>query len=317
MRPAAALPDSIAAVRTPDTAGEIQHAVFKTLRNTNAELERFAWLGDELALAIWRRETEVEETAYRQPGHHTLSYYLGGGYRTERSEMPGQFGSPGMLCTLPDQHESSWVVRGQLRFLHVYFLPQHFTRRAVLELDREPRELTLADRTYFEHLQLANLCATLGAMSWAGPDARLRANETAHAALTQLLHAQAAPRRDIRPRGGLAPATRRRLADFIESHLDQALTLGMLADVACLSEYHLARMFRLSFGMPPYAWIAARRLDRARALLKHSALPLQQVADACGYADLSHFSHRFRAGAGMAPGRYRQALTGQQIETVR
>ncbi|GAB3554189.1 AraC family transcriptional regulator [Noviherbaspirillum agri] len=283
----------------------ISHAVFNTLRATNAELERFAWLGDDLAIAIWRRETDEEETSYIRPGHHTLSYYLGGGYRTQRNEAPGLFGSPGRLCTLPDEHESRWVVRDQLRFLHVYFLPQHFTRRAVIELDREPRELTLADRTYFEHAHIANLCDVLERTSWQGPDAQLRTNETVHALLSHLLQSQAAVRRNLKLKGGLAPAVRRRLAEYIDAHLEQGITLGMLADIASLSEYHLARMFRVSFGMPPHAWIAARRLDRARHLLKASNLPLQQVADACGYADLSHFSHRFRAGTGAAPSRYR------------
>jgi AraC family transcriptional regulator len=33
---------------------------------------------------------------------------------------------------------------------------------------------------------------------------------------------------------------------------------------------------------------------------------LQQVAEACGYADLSHFSHRFGKALGVPPGRYRQ-----------
>jgi AraC family transcriptional regulator len=288
-------------------AGEITHTVFRTLRDTNAELERFAWLGDNLAVAIWKRETDMAETIYRQPGHHTLSYYLGGGYRTERTEVPGLYGAPGMLCTLPDRHESRWLVRDRLRFLHLYFLPHHFTRRAVLELDREPRELTLADRTYFAHAQLAHSCAALATMSWEGADAGLRANETAHTALTQLLHAQSA-RSQVRLRGGLAAAVRRRLTDYIEAHLAQSITLGMLAEEACLSEYHLARMFRISFGMPPYAWVAARRLDRARELLAATRLPLQQVADACGYADLSHFSHRFRAATGVPPSRYRQIL---------
>lgn len=295
---------------SPDARQDgISHAVFHTLRGTNAELERFAWLGDELAIAIWRRETDEEETAYIRPGHHTLSYYLGGGYRTERNEAPGLYGSPGRLCTLPDQHESRWVVRDHLRFLHVYFLPQHFTRRAVQELDREPRELTLADRTYFEHAHISQLCTALERMPWDKADALLRANETTHLLLSRLLQSQASPRRDIRLKGGLAPAIRRRLADYIDTHLEQTLTLGMLADISCLSEYHLARMFRLSFGMPPYAWIAARRIDRARQLLKVTRLPLQQVAVTCGYADLSHFSHRFRASVGVSPGQYRQIFS--------
>jgi AraC family transcriptional regulator len=289
----------------------LSHAVFNTLNGTNATLERFTWLGDELAVAIWNRQTDEEETVYRRPGHHTLSYYLNGGYRTERNELPGKFGSPGRLCTLPDTHESRWVVRDRLRFLHIYFLPQHFTRRAVLELDREPRELTLADRTYFEQERIARLCASMVASSWQGPDAMLRANETAHEVLSQLLRSQAVPRHDAARKGGLSVAVRRRLADYIESNLHQAITLGMLSDLACLSEYHLARMFRASFGMPPHAWIAQRRLDRARALLKAGQLPLQQIADRCGYADLSHFSHRFRAGMGASPTAFRKSLAAQ------
>jgi len=288
--------------------GLISHTVFRTMASTDAELERFAPLGDNLVLAIWRRNTAIAETSYNQPGHHTLSCYLGGGYRTERDELPGVYGGPKLLCTLPDWHESRWTVRGPLRFLHVYFLPEHFTRRAVVELDREPRELTLADRTYFEDDRIARLCAQLAQMPWDGPDHLLRANEVTHDTLSELLLSQAMPRRELRLRGGLAPVVRRRLADYIEENLGQNITLGMLAQLACMSEYHMARMFRASFGMPPSAWIAARRIERARTLLKTTSQSLQQVADACGYADLSHFSHRFRDSVGAPPSRYRAIL---------
>jgi AraC family transcriptional regulator len=289
--------------------GALSHSVFKTMSETEAQLERFAWLGDELALAIWSRDTPVAETSYNQPGHHTLSYYLDGGHGTERWELPGLFGAPKRLCTLPDWHESSWTVRGHMHFMHIYFLPEHFTRRAVVELDREPRELTLADRTYFEHARIGQLCESLAAMSWEGPDALLRANEATHETLSHLLHAQAMPRHQPRVRGGLAPAVRRRLADYIEANLALNISLGMLAQLANMSEFHLARMFRMSFGMPPSAWIAARRIEHARLLLKTSDQPLQQIADACGYADLSHFSHRFRDSVGAPPSRYRSIVS--------
>lgn len=289
--------------------GQLSHSVFKTMSETEAQLERFVWLGDELALAVWRRDTPVAETSYNQPGHHTLSYYLDGGHRTERMTMPGVYGAPKRLCTLPDWHESAWTVRGQMHFMHIYFLPEHFTRRAVVELDREPRELTLADRTYFEHERIAHLCAALAGMAWDGPDAQLRANEITHEALSHLLLAQAAPLQQARVRGGLAPVVRRRLADYIEANLGQQITLGMLAALANMSEFHLARMFKVSFGMSPSAWIATRRIEHARVLLKTTDQPLQHIADACGYADLSHFSHRFRAALGAAPSRYRSIVT--------
>ncbi len=283
-------------------------SICHTLAASNATLDRFAWLGDQLAVAIWSRETKEAETVYEQPGHHTLSCYLDGGYRTERQKMPGRYGAPSRLCALPGDHESRWWVRGHMHFMHLYFLPEHFTRRAIRELDREPRELTLADRTYFEDERIARLCQSLVNGAWDDADGRLRANETAHDVLSLLLRSQGVSRPDAAWKGGLSVATRRRLRDYIDTHLAQPLTLGELAGVAHLSEYHLARMFRVSFGLPPHAWIAQQRIDRARALLRTTTLPLADVATRCGYANASHFSHRFREAVGVAPIVYRDVL---------
>jgi AraC family transcriptional regulator len=38
------------------------HSVCHTLRDANATLQRFAWLGDQLAVAEWTRVTEEAET---------------------------------------------------------------------------------------------------------------------------------------------------------------------------------------------------------------------------------------------------------------
>lgn len=283
-------------------------SVCHTLAGADAHLDRFAWLGDHLAIAVWTRDTEESETVYERPGHHTLSCYLDGGYRTERQKMPGRYGAPSRLCALPGEHESRWWVRGHMHFMHLYFLPEHFTQRAVKELDREPRELTLADRTYFEDPRIAGLCQALVNEDWQSPDGLLRTNETAHEVLSHLLRAQGVRRADVSLKGGLSVATRRRLRDYIEANLAQPLTLGELANVAALSEFHLARMFRESFGLPPAAWIAQQRLERARTLLRTTTLPLAQIAAQCGYANASHFSHRFRESAGVAPTVFRQVL---------
>jgi AraC family transcriptional regulator len=284
------------------------HSIGVTLANANATLERFAWLGDRLAAAVWRRDIVEDETAYDRPGHHTLSCYLNGGYRTERQKLPGQYGAPARLCALPGDHESRWWVRGHMHFMHLYFLPEHFTRRAVQELDREPRELTLADRTYFEDAYIAALCRSLAAQPWEAPDDLLRANEKAHEILSLLLRSQSVRRGDASVKGGLAPVVRRRLRDYIDAHLADPIMLGDLSNVACLSEFHLSRMFRASFGMAPHAWIAERRAEVARQLLRTTALSPSEIAERAGYADASHFGHRFRAAVGASPLAYRRAL---------
>lgn len=285
-------------------------SVCRTLADANATLERFAWLGDHLAIAEWTRITDESETVYAQPGHHTLSCYLDGGYRTERERVP-RYGAPSLLCALPGDHESRWWVRGEMHFVHLYFLPEHFTQRAIRELDREPRELKLADRTYFEEARVASLLRSVALERWDDADGRLRVNETAHDVLSLLLREQSATRTDTPFRGGLAPAVRRRVRDYIDAHLSQALTLGELAEVAALSEYHFSRMFRLSFGRAPHAWVAEQRLARARLLLRTTSLPLAQIAADCGYANAAHFSHRFRDAHGAAPNAYRRAIQGR------
>jgi AraC family transcriptional regulator len=125
-------------MNSTDTPFGLQ-SVCHTLGSADAHLDRFAWLGDRLAIALWTRDTEEAETVYERPGHHTLSCYLDGGYRTERQKMPGHYGAPSRLCALPGEHESRWWVRGHMHFMHLYFLPEHFTQRAVQELDQEPR----------------------------------------------------------------------------------------------------------------------------------------------------------------------------------
>ncbi|EJO53549.1 DNA-binding helix-turn-helix protein [Burkholderia multivorans ATCC BAA-247] len=285
-------------------------SVCRTLADANATLERFAWLGDHLAIAEWTRITDESETVYAQPGHHTLSCYLDGGYRTERERVP-RYGAPSLLCALPGDHESRWWVRGEMHFVHLYFLPEHFTQRAIRELDREPRELKLADRTYFEEARVASLLRSVALERWDDADGRLRVNEMAHDVLSLLLREQSATRTDTPFRGGLAPAVRRRVRDYIDAHLSQPLTLGELAEVAALSEYHFSRMFRLSFGRAPHAWVAEQRLARARLLLRTTSLPLAQIAADCGYANAAHFSHRFRDAHGAAPNAYRRAIQGR------
>ena len=54
------------------------------------------------------------------------------------------------------------------------------------------------------------------------------------------------------------------IQDWIEGHLDQALTLSDLANVVNLSEYHFAHMFKQSMNMAPHQYVMQRRLTKAK-----------------------------------------------------
>ncbi|WP_229709157.1 AraC family transcriptional regulator [Silvimonas iriomotensis] len=288
-----------------DTAS-LKQNVFTTLSHSRAALEQAGDLGDGMAVARWHNQNDA--TRYRGPGHHTVSLYLAGGYQTWRRDKPGVYGAPGRLCVLPDEHESEWVIQGDLQFMHLYFSPAQFAHAIITLLDREPRSVQLHDLTYAEDPVLAALCGQISQQNWQDANARLAANELAHTVLAHLVQVHSGRRIHL-AKGGLAPHMRRRLLEYIDSHLDATLTLGELASQVALSEFHFARAFRDSFGMPPHAWLTMRRLDRARQLLRHNDLPLVDVAAACGFADASHFSNRFRAVLGASPSQYRAVLS--------
>lgn len=85
----------------------------------------------------------------------------------------------------------------------------------------------------------------------------------------------------------------------------RAVGLGELARAAGLSRGHLARIFAQQVGLGPVSAVDLVRLARAATLLRRSNLPVAAVAQACGFVNPFHFSHRFRRTYGVSPRAYR------------
>ena len=104
------------------------------------------------------------------------------------------------------------------------------------------------------------------------------------------------------------PSTRRELYQRIErarAHLhendDRSVSLTELASIAGLSQFHLARYFKLAFGTAPIAYHRGLRLARAAEFLAAGAGSVAEAADAAGYSDQTALSHAFRKHYGVPP----------------
>jgi AraC family transcriptional regulator len=259
-----------------------------------------------MAISQWSR-TARETLGYETPGHHTLSLYLRGGDRSFRVGQDSLHGGAGKFCVLPAEHHSRWSMNDNVHFLHLYIAPQRLAREAVMRLDCEPRTLELRDRTYIQDDSLIDVCRRLLGTDWNQPADRLAASSAAETVLHHLL-TQGVTRKTPQPvRGGLAPGVRRRVMEYVDAHLADALTLDELAGVAALSTYHFARMFHASFGEPPHTWVRGRRLARARSLLAAGKGDLAAIAQASGFGSASHLARVFRDAIGVTPGQYRSA----------
>jgi transcriptional regulator GlxA family with amidase domain len=114
----------------------------------------------------------------------------------------------------------------------------------------------------------------------------------------------------VRPRmrSGLSPRVSRRVREHIAAHLNERIENRTLAELAGLSVCHFVRAFKQSHGMPPRQYIMQCRVERARALLAETDLPLSEIAIAAGFADQSHCCRCFRERVGATPGDYRWSM---------
>lgn len=285
--------------------------VFENLSQRQASLMRSARLDGGIGLAQWRND--ADRIALEQPGHHTLSLYVADGYESYR-RTPGGWrngGAPDRFCLMPARHDSLWDIRGPLEFAHLYFTDDHLKGLAERVWDQEASGLLLDERTFAEDPRIASLYRHwLLALDWREPADRLALDSAITLLLVHLLDAYGQRHRPPpRPRGGLAPYRLGQIRDYIEAHLDRPLPLAELAARVQLSEYHFARMFKRSQGLTPHQYVLQRRLARAEALLRDTALPLAEIALACGFSSSSHLASRFRQARGLAPSQLRQATS--------
>ena len=108
------------------------------------------------------------------------------------------------------------------------------------------------------------------------------------------------------------PATRaelfRRLTlarSIIEASLDESLDLAEIARAACLSPFHLHRLFTRVFGYTPHRYAVWRRIERACRLLAQTDMPVTEVCLATGFQSLGSFSTLFKKVVGYSPQSFR------------
>jgi AraC family transcriptional regulator len=138
------------------------------------------------------------------------------------------------------------------------------------------------------------------------PVSRLRAESIAVAILVHLCRDKGAA--GLEPSSDLGPTASGRLAqvvDYIESNLNNQLSLVALARIAHMSAFHFGRYFRSSTGLTPHQYVMHRRIDRAKQLLRDPRLTIAEVAFDCGFATQAHLTAVFRKLAGSTPKAYR------------
>jgi two-component system response regulator YesN len=97
-----------------------------------------------------------------------------------------------------------------------------------------------------------------------------------------------------------------RAKEYIENNYnDENISLTTTAQNAGLSPNHFSAVFVQETGKNFIEYLTAIRIEKAKGLLKHSAMKSADIAYEVGFNDPHYFSFIFKKNTGMSPREYR------------
>lgn len=97
-----------------------------------------------------------------------------------------------------------------------------------------------------------------------------------------------------------------RIVEAMEQNVEEPLGTGELAAAGGLSVRQMERLFATNLGTAPRRFYQRLRLERAERLLNYSHMSVTDVAMACGFPCLEHFTRSYRARFGLPPSKHRR-----------
>ncbi|MGH8780307.1 helix-turn-helix domain-containing protein [Paraburkholderia sp.] len=233
--------------------------------------------------------------------HHRVGVHVGTPIKA-RCSCSGQrfvrIQAHGDADVIPAGHDGEWTDEADCTILRIW-IGGEFAKTTFEQLGVKPSHARIEPHFQlrdprFQHLAWA-LRAELEADEKSDP---LYAESLCTAMIVRLTQGASAL---VDKRRTLAPRMAARVIDYVESHLDQRLTLTELAALAELSVPHFKVLFRETLGMPVHRYVIERRVERARLLLLQGRLSASQVALETGFAHQSHMAHWMNRLLGVTP----------------
>ena len=101
------------------------------------------------------------------------------------------------------------------------------------------------------------------------------------------------------------PGAVERARRWLEDHATEPYNLPQLAQACATSARTLLRHFSATHGQSPLQYQHSLRMARAQVMLETTYLPVDQIAQACGYTDVGTFRRLFLRATQELPAAYR------------
>lgn len=268
--------------------------------------DRAGWNGFQL---LHRRTNNLQVTDVA-PLQHVVSLQLGGPvrieWRVEGHPAPPVL-NPGAITVLPAGTNVSCRIDQNLDFVSLYLTPEFLRRVAENSGMGEPPVLRPSCAVQDDLLRSMVLRLRAEAAHENGGNPRY-AESLASAVAMHLMRDYTQVRRLEPSRIAIALPVLRRVTEHIEANLGEPIPLTRLAQIAGLSPWHFARVFKEATGVTPHTYVVRARLQRAQERLREGNTSLAEIATQTGFCDQSHLARHFRRVFGLSPSAWRRQV---------
>ncbi|MCM1297423.1 MAG: helix-turn-helix domain-containing protein [Muribaculaceae bacterium] len=95
---------------------------------------------------------------------------------------------------------------------------------------------------------------------------------------------------------------------YIDENYFEELTLSVLADKYAVESSYFSKLFKQETGENLMLYIAGKRMEKAKELMRRKDINIAEVAFMVGYDDYTYFSKVFKKHVGVSPRDYRNRL---------
>lgn len=101
----------------------------------------------------------------------------------------------------------------------------------------------------------------------------------------------------------------RKAINYIQSHLQEKITLKDLAAASELSVCRFSHLFREETGRSPMVYVQQEKIDTAKSMLLYNDYSVSEISTILCFSSESHFIKSFKQQNGTTPGKFRRKTT--------
>ena len=131
----------------------------------------------------------------------------------------------------------------------------------------------------------------------------MRINESLSALLTLLMEQSWHPESKTVSRKRLELVE---IKNYLDEHYTEKIVLDDLAERYYINKYYLTKIFKETYDSTINRYIIAKRITRAKQLLRFTDMTVDEIGAAVGMGDANYFSRTFRKVEGISPREYRK-----------